>query len=144
MSGSDGTTILVHASSVALNDRALVILGPSGSGKSTLALQLIAMGCRLIADDQTCLTLRAGRLWATAPATALGRIEARGIGILTADTQKVAPVAFAIDMGEEETGRLPPTRTIALAGHPVPCLLRVAGPHFAPGVFLALRSGHLG
>ena len=41
----------MHATTVALRGRGLLILGPSGSGKSTLALQLMAVGARLVADD---------------------------------------------------------------------------------------------
>ncbi|MDX5349528.1 MAG: serine kinase, partial [Paracoccaceae bacterium] len=43
---------IVHATSVAVDGRGLLILGPSGAGKSSLALRLIALGARLVADDR--------------------------------------------------------------------------------------------
>ena len=75
------TAVLIHATTVQLGAHGVLIIGPSGSGKSDLALRLIGEGALLVSDDQTRLTLKDGRLIATAPATIAGRIEARGIGI---------------------------------------------------------------
>src|SRR5260370_682608 len=44
--------LVLHASVLARNARALAILGDSGDGKSTLALLLCNSGWRLVADDQ--------------------------------------------------------------------------------------------
>lgn len=133
----------LHASCVALNRRAVLILGPSGSGKSALALQLMALGCRLVSDDQTLLSAREGLLWAEAPDTIRGRIEARGLGILAAETVRRAQVTLAVDLEREETGRLPPERTIDLCGVTIPCLRRVAAPHFPAAVLQHLRAGRI-
>ena len=43
----------VHASSVAVDGRAVLITGPSGSGKSDLTLRLLDRGFTLVSDDQT-------------------------------------------------------------------------------------------
>lgn len=102
--------IQVHATTVALDGGSLVILGPSGSGKSTLALQLMAVGATLVADDRTDLSLSAGRLMAQAPLPLLGRIEARGVGILQAEPSAPVPVALACDLGRDEEDRLPQVR----------------------------------
>ena len=64
------TPVLLHASCVAVKGRALLITGPSGTGKSALALQMMALGADLVADDQTLLQPRAGKLIATAPPAA--------------------------------------------------------------------------
>jgi len=85
----DHTTL--HASCVALQDKGLLILGPSGSGKSALALQLMALGAVLVADDYTDLVRCDDRVIARCPAALRGLIEARGIGILRADTVAQAP-----------------------------------------------------
>jgi hypothetical protein len=43
--------LLIHASAVACDGRALALVGPSGAGKSTLAAVLCAAGARLVTDD---------------------------------------------------------------------------------------------
>ena len=54
----------------------------SGAGKSDLALRALQAGWRLVADDYA-LVWRSGEgLWARAPETIVGRIEARGLGVV--------------------------------------------------------------
>lgn len=125
---------IIHASTVAAGGRAVLILGASGSGKSALALTLMAHGAQLVADDRTVLTTRDGVLFASAPATIAGRVEARGIGILHADALPAAPVALAVDLDRTETARLPDPRRITLAGHEIRLVHNVAGTHFAPAI----------
>lgn len=45
-----GKTVL-HGAALALDDRAIVLLGDSGLGKSTLAAALVGRGARLLTDD---------------------------------------------------------------------------------------------
>ncbi|WP_155864564.1 hypothetical protein [Deinococcus ficus] len=45
----------LHASTAALNGRAVSITGPSGAGKSTAALRLAGLGYTILAEDQTWL-----------------------------------------------------------------------------------------
>lgn len=73
-----------------------MIEGESGAGKSDLALRLIDRGAQLISDDYTLLQ-RAGRdLIASPPDTIAGRIEIRGLGILTMPHVEKIPVALLI------------------------------------------------
>ncbi|MEL6645205.1 MAG: HPr kinase/phosphatase C-terminal domain-containing protein [Pseudomonadota bacterium] len=137
-----GQELVLHASTVAIGTRALVIVGPSGSGKSGLALQLLACGARLIADDRTLLTASPdGPPLASCPPAIRGQVEARGIGILHVDPSPPAPVAAVVDLSREETDRLPPERTYDLLGYPVPCFHKVATPYFAAGVLQYLKGG---
>lgn len=138
---TDAPAETLHASCAALGADAVLILGPSGSGKSALALQLMAFGCRLVSDDRTVLTCRDGELFASAPAAIRGRIEARGIGILAADTAASGHVVFAIDMGITETERLPPDRHLTLLGCPVPLVHKVESAHFPAAVMQYLTAG---
>lgn len=125
-----------HASAVTLEGRGLLILGPSGSGKSTLALQLMAAGCVLVSDDRTDLQRDGNKVYAAAPAPLSGRIEARGLGILHAET--VAPVALSlvVELGQGEDMRLPPARYAKLLGIRLPLAL---GP-YQPHLYAALRQ----
>lgn len=104
-------TRLVHASCVAWNGRAVLIIGASGSGKSSLALRLLCMGACLVADDGVILTARDGQVWAAGPDTIAGQIEIRGVGILAARTTRSAQVALVVDLDQPEPDRLPPLRS---------------------------------
>ncbi|ROU02690.1 HPr kinase/phosphorylase [Histidinibacterium lentulum] len=139
MAARSGLTL--HATTVATGGRGLVILGPGGSGKSALALQLMACGAALVADDTTRLEATTEGLLATAAPATRGLIEARGVGILRAPTAPGATVELAVDLGETETERLPPQRTISFLGREVPLILRSNAPHFAAAVWQCLKAG---
>jgi serine kinase of HPr protein (carbohydrate metabolism regulator) len=96
----------VHASSVAVDGRAILITGPSGSGKSDLALRLIDRGFNLVSDDQTIVRRAGDRLIATAPPTIAGKLEIRGIGIIEMDAQADVPVALIVEL-TTDFARLP-------------------------------------
>ena len=96
----------VHASTVALDGRAVLISGPSGSGKSDLALRLIDRGYRLVSDDQTLVRREGDRLIASAPLPIAGKIEVRGIGIIEVETVSDVPVALLVEL-TSDIQRLP-------------------------------------
>ena len=137
---SDG--LLLHATCVAVEGRGLLITGPSGAGKSALAIRLLALGARLVADDQTALRVDGGHLTARCQTPAIhGLIEARGLGLLRAPTVDAAPVALVVDLSQTETERLPPFRTITILGCDLPLVLQVQSDHFAEALMLYLRHG---
>lgn len=111
----------VHASSVAIQGRAVLIEGPSGSGKSDLALRLIDRGGVLISDDYTELSVLDGRLIASAPATIAGTIEVRGIGLIASPAALPCPVALLVRAGTPE--RMPEPATCAMEGVDVPVIV---------------------
>lgn len=116
-------SIQIHASCVKLGGTGVLLLGESGSGKSDLALRLIDAGGRLVADDRTDLNRKGDRLMASAPAPIAGRIEIRGIGIVTISHVAEAPIGLAIDLvppGRVE--RLPATQSRSWLGVDVPLL----------------------
>ena len=96
----------VHASSVAIDGRAILITGVSGSGKSDLALRLIDRGFTLISDDQTLVRRDGDRLIASAPPTIRGKLEIRGIGIIEVETANDVPVALLVEL-TSDIQRLP-------------------------------------
>ncbi len=110
----------LHATAVALDGRAVLLIGPPGSGKSDLALRLVAAGWRLVADDRVVLTRDGDRLIAAAPARLAGLIEVRGVGIVPEATHP-AEVALVLDLGRRPD-RLPAPDWIGLLGLSVPQL----------------------
>lgn len=132
---------LLHASCVARDGKAVLIMGSSGSGKSELALDLISRGAMLVSDDQTQLHVRDGALWASAAPNIQGLIEARGVGILKADTVAEARVTLCVDLDKSETERLPGWHTISRLGVTLPLLFKVSAPHFAPAILQYLIHG---
>ena len=96
----------VHASTVAVDGRAVLISGPSGAGKSDLALRLLDRGFTLISDDQTLVRRDGDRLIATAPPNIAGKLEIRGIGIVEMERLSDVPVALIVEL-TSDIQRLP-------------------------------------
>lgn len=137
-----GTSDILHASSVAVDGRGLLILGPSGSGKSALALRLISLGAELIADDRTLVERQGEDLLARCPNTTIrGLIEARGVGILRATSLESVMLTHAVDLSQPETERLPPFRTVTILGVSLPLVLHPQKDHFPDALMLYLRHG---
>jgi serine kinase of HPr protein (carbohydrate metabolism regulator) len=100
------STETVHASTVASDGRAVLIMGPSGSGKSDLALRLLDRGFVLVSDDQTIVKRDGDRLIASPPPAIAGKLEIRGIGIVEMDMVAEQPVALIVEL-TSEIQRLP-------------------------------------
>ncbi len=96
----------LHASTVALDGRAVLIGGPSGAGKSDLALRLLDRGFTLVSDDQTILRKSGKQLLASAPPTIHGKLEIRGVGIVEMETVADVPVALFVEL-TSDVQRLP-------------------------------------
>ena len=98
MSTSRLSSETVHASTVAIDGRAVLISGPSGSGKSDLALRLLDRGFSLVSDDQTHVRREGDRLIASPPPNIAGKLEIRGIGIVEMDNLTDVPVALLVEL----------------------------------------------
>lgn len=96
----------LHASTVAIDGRAVLISGPSGSGKSDLALRLLDRGFKLVSDDRTILRREGDKLIASAPETIKGKLEIRGVGIVEMGSVPDVPVALVVEL-TSDIQRLP-------------------------------------
>lgn len=131
----------LHATTVAIGGRSVLLCGASGTGKSDLALRLIDRGAILVSDDYTLLKRIDGRLIATSPATITGRMEVRGIGIVDLPHVTDSPVALIVDLFDA-VERMPLDSMVrTIAGVEVP-VVRII-PHEASAaikVELALKA----
>lgn len=112
----------LHATTVLVGERAVLIRGASGSGKSSLALALMARPpvlagtsvpapVRLVADDQTVVEASGGRLIARPHPAIAGRIELRGFGLLSVVYEPQAVVGLVVDRADYP--RLPPDAALS-------------------------------
>jgi len=97
----------IHASTVAIEGRAVMITGASGSGKSDLALRLLDRGFSLVSDDQTIVKRVGSHLLASPPPNIAGQLAIRGIGIIAMDNLSDLPVALSVELTSSDIQRLP-------------------------------------
>ena len=114
---------LYRGTTVAIQDKAVLIRGPSGAGKSDLALRLIGRGAVLVADDYTEITAGGDALVCTAPEKSKGLLEVRGVGLLQFATKDSAPLSLVVDLKPRgDVARLPGKKTLNIEGRPVPVI----------------------
>ena len=110
--------VLIHASCVALEGKAVLLRGAPGAGKSDLALRLIEGGARLVADDQVALTSSGEALLAAPPSRIAGLLEVRGLGIVSMEFATKCPVHLVVDLVQPDAvERMPEAGTVELCGH---------------------------
>ena len=123
--------ICLHGTCISIGDDGVLILGAPGSGKSDLALRLIdapgtgisgtILPCKLVADDQVIIRRDQGRLVALAPAALHGKLEIRGLGIVTLETQPSVLLALIARLqAHAAIERLPGPATFDILGHSLP------------------------
>ncbi len=98
---TDSTNQAVHATVVAIGEWAIAIIGASGSGKSDLALRLIDRGAWLVSDDYVIIDNHVDRPIASPPPKLAGKIEVRGIGILSVEHRGNAIIRFCVNLGAD-------------------------------------------
>ncbi|NQX95002.1 MAG: serine kinase [Erythrobacter sp.] len=93
-------TLILQASAVALEGRAILIEGEPGVGKSSLSLALIERGAELIGDDGVNLARQDGfdEVFAMPPPNTKGLIEVRGVGLARMDVAEPTPVGLILTL----------------------------------------------
>lgn len=92
---------------------AAILRGPSGSGKSDLALRFVletpaSLNAALVSDDQVCVARTGERLLASPPAAIAGKIEVRGVGIVSIPHVEQAELRLAVNLCHpDDVPRLP-------------------------------------
>ncbi|WP_372572706.1 HPr kinase/phosphorylase [Ruegeria jejuensis] len=140
---ADATHANIHASCVAVDGNALLIVGRSGSGKSALALEMMALGAGLVADDRVDLLQEQAQVLASAPKHTAGLIEARGIGLLHAAPSAPLPVCYILDLDRPEITRMPAQVETMLLGCRLPLLGTPNAPHLAAALLQLLKAGRV-
>ena len=113
----------LHGTTIAIQGKAVLLIGKPGVGKSSLALQLIDRGACLVADDQTCLTPEKGEVYAACPEALKGLLEVRGIGICPFPSQNKSPLSLVVEICElDDIHRLPEPTFVTYHGVQIPSL----------------------
>ncbi|SDB71234.1 HPr kinase/phosphorylase [Belnapia rosea] len=138
--------MLLHASSVARDGDAVLLLGPSGSGKSDLVLRLLHSGWSLVADDQVELHAEAGDLRPEAPAPIAGLLEVRGLGLFGPLPRAAAPILRLVArlLPRAEIPRLPEPETWSAEGVSLPAIRLHAFDASAPAKLALALDAALG
>ncbi len=126
-------TLALHASSIVVNERALLVAGAPGAGKSTVAAACALRGATVITDDVAAIEWRgeqpfvmAGyprlRLWGDVAAALFGSEDALPLLTPTWTKRFASDFAFASDANAIGaicvlTGRAPQPSLRAVAGH---------------------------
>lgn len=139
--------IVLHASAVRVNDKAILFCGPSGAGKSTLAAALSRSGYRLITDDFCAVTLtdagtpmvhpdgRQLKLWAQA-IEKLDLEESRG------ERVRERLEKFYVDPGDAHVEALPLGAVYALREARPPLVAGIERPNMADAAVLLRRNAY--
>ena len=105
---------------------------------------MLALGCTLVGDDQVQLRSIGEGLWASAAPNLKGLIEARGLGILKADTKAGAWVRLAVDLDRASDARLPERLVQRFCGVDIDLVHKSERTHFAAAILQYMKGGRYG
>jgi len=105
---------------VDINGSGVLIVGSSGSGKSSLAINLLALGSKLVADDQCELVKKNNRFSVSKPASLPNSIEIRGVGLVSVPMVVETSLDWVVNMDEAEKERMPDLRFTEIDGYKIP------------------------
>ena len=115
-------SLIMHATCVDINGSGVLIVGRSGSGKSSLAINLLALGSKLVADDQCELVKKNNRFSVSKPASLPNSIEIRGVGLVSVPMVVETSLDWVVNMDEAEKERMPDLRFTEIDGYKIPTI----------------------
>ena len=130
----------MHATCVDINGSGVLIVGRSGSGKSSLAINLLALGSKLVADDQCELVKKNNRYRILKPASLPNSIEIRGIGLVSVPTVVETTLDWVVNMDEAETERMPDLRFTKIGDYRVPTVFGKNMDELASRIYVVVRN----
>ena len=113
-------SLIMHATCVDVNGSGVLIIGRSGSGKSSLAINLLALGAKLVADDQCELVRKNNSCRIFKPASLPKSIEIRGVGLVSVPMVNETSLDWVVNMDEVEKERMPTPQFTEIGGFRVP------------------------
>ena len=140
MEKTTGKEISINASAITLEEKGVIIIVYSGSGKSTLAIEMISLGAKLVADDQTKVIVGSDGLYMSPLKSNAGLIESRFLGILKLPWQGNVRLTTVIDLSKTEKKRLPPFRTHELLNYIIPCIYAKGNRKIAKALYVLLTG----
>jgi HPr kinase/phosphorylase len=139
--------ITLHAVAVAVGEQGVLIRGASGAGKSALAAEMMATwhnpAVCLVADDRVRLARAGGRLIARPHPLIAGRLEMRGLGLVSARALDAVVIRLIVDLLDEKPERMPAESAMSdvILGQKVPRLMLQA--HAQPCIRLHALWSHI-
>ncbi len=112
----------MHATCVDVNGSGVLIVGHSGSGKSSLAINLLALGSKLVADDQCELVKKNKKFSVFKPVSLPNSIEMRGVGLVSVPMVVETSLDWVVNMDEAEKERMPDLRFTEIDGYKIPTI----------------------
>lgn len=120
----------LHATTVQIRGRGVMLMGKSGAGKTETALMLIERAAArgdqasLVSDDRTLLYVDGDKLIASVPDSLAGGVEIRGAGLFTVAYVKQTPLDLVVILvSREEAERYPSGENWQFEGIEIPRLL---------------------
>ena len=125
---SNNTTQLLHGTCIAVGENAILLRGPSGAGKSDLALRCLMTQIprsdrfELVSDDQVRACNRHGQVIVSPPDAIAGKLEVRGIGIVTFHYRPRGVLRLVVDLVDPQSvgaqiERMPePDQSVCVSG----------------------------
>ena len=130
----------MHATCVDINGSGVLIVGRSGSGKSSLAINLLALGSKLVADDQCELVKNNNRFSVSKPASLPNSIEIRGVGLVSVPMVVETSLAWVVNMDEAERERMPDLRFTEIDGYKIPTVFGKNMDDLASRIYVLLSN----